>query len=84
MEVPYSERRNSFVAEPARPWSETPIPFNLFDMSPGGRRAIISIPANPEDEGGDLHVNFLLNFFDELRRRMPAGLEQGLGLALPN
>ena len=71
MEVPYSERRNSFVAEPARPWSETPIPFNLFDMSPGGRRAVISIPASAQSEAGDLHVNFLLNFLDELRRRVP-------------
>jgi len=72
MEVPYSEKRNSFVPQPARPWSETPIPFNLFDMSPGGRRAIISIPAGPQGEGGELHVNFLLNFFGELCRRVPA------------
>jgi len=84
MEVPYSEKRNSFVPEPARPWSEKPIPFNVFDMSPGGKRAIISIQKGPEGEAGELHVNFLLNFFDELRRRMPAGLEQGLALALPN
>jgi serine/threonine protein kinase len=72
MEVPYSEKRNSFIPEPARPWSETPILFSLFDMSPGGRRAIISIPAGPLGGGGDLHVNFLLNFFDELRRRVPS------------
>ena len=84
MEVPYSEKRNSFVPEPARPWSEEPIPFNVFDMSPAGKRAIISIRKGPEGEAGELHVNFLLNFFDELRRRMPAGLEQGLALALPN
>jgi hypothetical protein len=41
-------------------------------MSPGGRRAIISIPADPQGEGNDVHVNFLLNFFGELRRRVPA------------
>jgi len=26
-----------------------------------------------EDEKGPVHVTFLFNFFDELRRRMPTG-----------
>ena len=56
MEVPYSEKRNSFVPEPARPWSEKPILFNVFDMSPGGKRAIISIQKGPEGEAGELHA----------------------------
>jgi hypothetical protein len=69
VEVAYSEKANLFVPKPARAWSETPIPFNLFDMSPAGKRALIATPAAAEP--GNLHVTFLLNFLDELRRRLP-------------
>ena len=38
-------------------------------MNPAGQRAVIATPVAAEP--GNLHVTFLLNFLDELRRRVP-------------
>ena len=73
MEVGYAERGNSFAPETPRPWSDKPIPFASCTLSSNGDRAIIVVPVNPGTERRDLHVTFLLNFFDELRRRVPVG-----------
>jgi serine/threonine protein kinase/Tol biopolymer transport system component len=73
MEVAYAEEGNSFVPEGPRPWSDVTIPFASFNLSPDGARAIIVVPVDPGRERRDLHVTFLLNFFDELRRRVPVG-----------
>ena len=62
MEVPYSEEGNSFVPEAPRAWSEVPIPYASFNLSPDGARAIILVPADPGTPRRDLHVTFLLNF----------------------
>ena len=45
-----------------------------LDLAPDGKR--FAVPAAPETatpEKGSVHVIFLLNFFDELKRRVPAG-----------
>jgi Tol biopolymer transport system component/predicted Ser/Thr protein kinase len=43
-----------------------------YDLAPDGKRfAIFPEMKAPVEERGDLHVAFLLNFFDELRRRVP-------------
>jgi serine/threonine-protein kinase len=71
MEVTYSEEGNSFVVDEPQRWSETVLPFAAFNLSPDTTRAIIATPAEPLDARHTLHVTFLLNFFDELRRRAP-------------
>jgi hypothetical protein len=41
---------------------------------PDGKRIAALMPAGgPEDQKAQSHVVFLENFFDELRRRVPAG-----------
>ena len=72
MEVTYSEEVNAFDAEEPRVWSPTPLPLAAFNMASDGERAIIAVPANSEESRRDLRVTFLLNFFDELNRRVPA------------
>ena len=43
-----------------------------YDLAPDGKRfAIFPELKAPTAEKGDVHMNFLLNFFDELRRRAP-------------
>ena len=42
-----------------------------LDLAPDGKRFVVFLA--PESPGGrsNLHVTFLLNFFDELKRRIP-------------
>jgi len=43
-----------------------------LDMSPDGKRfVVLSTPEPVTSEKGSVHVTILLNFFDELRRRLP-------------
>jgi serine/threonine-protein kinase len=75
MEVIYTEEGNSFVADEPQRWSEAILPFAAFNVSPDTTRAIIAAPAEPLDARHTLHVTFLLNLFDELRRRAPADIQ---------
>jgi Protein kinase domain/WD40-like Beta Propeller Repeat len=75
MEVTYTEEGNSFVADEPQRWSEVTLPFAAFNVSPDTTRAIIAAPAEPLDGRHTLHVTFLLNLFDELRRRAPAAVQ---------
>jgi hypothetical protein len=43
----------------------------IFDLAPDGRRLVLPSALSPEDAKGSLHVTFLFNYFDELRRRVP-------------
>jgi serine/threonine-protein kinase len=46
--------------------------IRLFDLTPDGRRIIAWEPQEePKEAKVDLHVTMLLNWFDELRRRLP-------------
>lgn len=74
MEVTYTEEGNSFVADEPQRWSEATLPFAAFNVSPDTTRAIIAAPAEPLDARHTLHVTFLLNVFDEVRRRAPAAV----------
>jgi len=48
-------------------------PGRVFDLAPDGKR-IVALLDRVKDEGpGNLHINFFVNFFDELRRRLPDG-----------
>ena len=75
MVVDYSVNGETFSVGKPRRWSDTPI--NLaggtpnFDVAPDGKR-IIAIPMGEQETGkGNLHATFLINFFDEVKRRMP-------------
>lgn len=74
----YTAGRNSFVAEKPRQWSPAPLfrPANNalwnLDLAPDGKRfVILAMPEGRADQA-TIHVTVLLNFFDELRRRLPA------------
>jgi serine/threonine-protein kinase len=74
MEVAYSEQKGAFVAEEPRAWSPRSGMSKATDfaMSPDGKRAIVVVePEVPSVQESNIQVTFLLNFFDELRRRAP-------------
>jgi serine/threonine-protein kinase len=78
MTVSYSTAGDSFAAGKPRLWSEKHlVNFGLigtasYDVAPDGKRVVALIPAETaESQWGQNHVTFLLNFFDELRRKVP-------------
>jgi serine/threonine-protein kinase len=78
MVVSYQVRGDSFVAETPRVWFEKQIanfPSTMsYNPGPDGKRIVALMPADAPAEPHD-RVIFLLNFFDELRRRVPTGRE---------
>ncbi len=44
-----------------------------FDLAPDGKRMVVLLKEREEISTAATHLNFLLNFFDEVRRRAPAG-----------
>jgi hypothetical protein len=45
-----------------------------YDLAPDGKRIVVFMPAEaPEAQLAQNHVIFLINFFDELRRKVPVG-----------
>jgi eukaryotic-like serine/threonine-protein kinase len=78
MVASYSVKGDSFVADKPRLWSEKRLPkvgFNpTYDLAPDGKRIAALMPAEgQDDQKAQNHFIFLQNFFDELRRRVPAG-----------
>ena len=80
--VDYAVEGDSFHDLKPRLWTDKQIgtitggiPFGLgrlFDLTPDGRRIIAWEPEDqPKEAKVDLHVTMLLNWFDELRRRLP-------------
>ena len=76
MAVGYSAMGDSFLAGKPRVWSETHLfkvsGMSVYDLAPDGKR-LAAILASDQTGGEPTHLTFLLNFFDELRRRAPAG-----------
>jgi Tol biopolymer transport system component len=75
MAVSYNTKGDSFAAGKPRVWSgarlnEGGMPG--YDLAPDGKR-LAAILASDQAGGEPTHLTFLLNFFDELRRRVPAG-----------
>ena len=75
----YTANEHSFVPEKPRQWSPAPLfrpSYNALwnlDIAPDGRRFVVLAP--PESKSGaptTVHATILMNFFDELRRRLPA------------
>jgi len=79
MVVPYTANERSFVPEKPRRWSPAPLfrPVNNslwnLDVAPDGRRfVVLAAPESRSEEPTTVHATILLDFFDELRRRLPA------------
>jgi len=70
-------RGDSFTAEKPRLWSEKklggrPNSSKNVILAPDGKRVVALMPVDtPESQQAQNHVIFLMNFFDELRRRVP-------------
>jgi serine/threonine-protein kinase len=74
MVLDYTTNGQSFVPGRPRTWFAKPIFEKGFDLdlAPDGTRfAVLAIADTKPADPGSAHVTFLLNFFDELRRRVP-------------
>lgn len=75
----YTADRNSFVAEKPRQWSPVQLyrPANNalwnLDLAPDGKRFIVLAAPEDREAKATVHVTVLLNFFEELRRRVTEG-----------
>jgi serine/threonine-protein kinase len=77
MATAYTAKGDSFLWEKVHLWSNQQILISgslpNFDLSSDGKRLVVfPLPRTSNDTKASVHVTFLLNFFDELRRRMPA------------
>jgi Tol biopolymer transport system component len=72
--VSYSVKGEEFAATKPRLWAATQI-TGFFDAAPDGKRLAVPLDQEPKQNvpPRPAQVTFLLNFFDELRRRAPAG-----------
>jgi len=75
----YTADEHSFVPEKPRQWSPAPLfrpTYNALwnlDIAPDGQRfVVLAQPESRSEEPATVHAIILLNFFDELRRRLPA------------
>jgi eukaryotic-like serine/threonine-protein kinase len=68
---------DSFRVEAPHVWSPRPVlrisVQQNFDVSRDGKRVVMFPKQAVQEAGGDLHATFLINFFDELRQRVPLG-----------
>jgi serine/threonine-protein kinase len=78
MVAEYSIKGQTFYPEKPRPWPNLQIPVSVtglgvpnFDLAPDGKRLVVSMPQPMENTKDSVHVTFLMNYFDELRRRLP-------------
>jgi serine/threonine-protein kinase len=74
--VDYRVDGGSFLPGKPRVWCDRQIfdpGVSHLDLAPDGKRFVILVPPDSAGkEKGSVHVTFLLNFFDELRRRIPS------------
>jgi Tol biopolymer transport system component len=76
MVLDYTVNGASFVPGKPRLWSDKQLFFNgtsNLDLAPDGKRFVVfTLPeTRAGGEKGSVHVTVLLNFFDEVRRRIP-------------
>jgi serine/threonine-protein kinase len=79
MVADYTANGDSFAAGKPHLWSEKHLldlgspPVLTYDAAPEGKRfAVVLYADRTAEEKPITHVAFLLNFFDELRRRVPS------------
>jgi hypothetical protein len=74
MVVDYSTKGDSFVAGKPRAWSGKQLVnvglIGNFDVAPDGKHFAVLTPAGQEAQENQRHIMLLLNFFDEVRRRV--------------
>jgi serine/threonine-protein kinase len=79
MVVGYSAAQNSFEASKPSVWSETRLQapntslWPTFALHPDGRRVAILKSPSGEGQAQTSKIVFVINFFDELRRKVPVG-----------
>jgi hypothetical protein len=76
MAIDYSVKGDSFAAGKPRVWSEARLlnagDLPVYDLAPDGKRlAAILADDDASRQKPPTHLTFLLNFFDELRRKAP-------------
>jgi len=76
MVTEYAVKGDAFAFSRPRAWSDKQIMRRStrqnFDLAPDGKRVAAIPRPDVEERAGTLHVTFLLNFFDEVRRRVPS------------
>ena len=79
MAVSYTAKGDSFAPGKPRLWTETRLrgaalsTGSNYDLAPDGKRLAAIVADDASGEKLPTHLTFLLNFFDELRRKAPAG-----------
>jgi serine/threonine-protein kinase len=73
MAVSYTASGDSFVADKPRVWTASIAGATGFDLSSDGKRAAVVVPVAPDVPKQEHTIVIVQNFFDELRRRAPAG-----------
>jgi serine/threonine-protein kinase len=76
MVLDYSVEGPSFVPGKPRLWSSKRLFFtgtSNLDLMPDGKHfAVFAVPEAAGTQAGSVHVTMLLNFFDEVRRKVPS------------
>jgi Tol biopolymer transport system component/tRNA A-37 threonylcarbamoyl transferase component Bud32 len=73
MAVSYTVKGDTFMAEKPRVWIAK-VGGTDWDLAPDGKRVLVLTPVESAEASKQEHeVVMLLNFFDELRRRVPTG-----------
>jgi serine/threonine-protein kinase len=75
MVTTYTTRGGVFLPGTPRQWSPTTIQMNAsylnFDVDPNGKRLVVNLRTDTgQDKQSNLHAAFVLNFFDELKRKV--------------
>ena len=76
MAVSYTAKGDSFAAGKPRAWTETRLRSTgvftpNYDLAPDGKRLAAMVADDANAGKPPTHLTFLLNFFDELRRKAP-------------
>ena len=76
MVATYTANRDAFLPDKPRLWSEARLPLvslrPTYDLAPDGKRVVaLMVADNPQALKNQNHLIVLLNFFDELSRRIP-------------
>jgi len=72
MSIEYSAKPDGFEAGAPKAWSDRSLRSRTFAMDVDGKRLAVAASADESSEKPETHVVFLLNFFDELRKKAPA------------
>jgi hypothetical protein len=77
MALDYSVHGGVFAPGKPRPWSDRPNFYpglSNLDLAPDGKAfAVLAASEAEGEEKRSVHFTMLENFFDELKRRVPAG-----------